>query len=186
MPACETLEGLSSNSPQEAWCLPGYSGLVTDHNFVAPCRPWGTTLRGGAQIWAKPLADGRIAVLLFNMGDHARDITLDYARDLPDDADRWARDIALPAGCKDKDKGCAEWAKAGECTKNSAFMLDRCPRSCQASARYARVLVVVSGEVNGGIIIVGGDVGERVEVHWWVSSRRDVSPLTEMETPCNF
>ncbi|KAG1676530.1 hypothetical protein FOA52_000073 [Chlamydomonas sp. UWO 241] len=93
--------------------------------------PGGPAKGGGAQIWAKPLADGRLAVLMFNMGDKPQDITLDFARDLPDDSDRWARDIPLPDDCKDKDKGCADWAKAGECAKNAAFMLDRCPRSCQ-------------------------------------------------------
>eukprot|EP00955_Chlamydomonas_euryale_P060283 357666-Chlamydomonas_euryale.AAC.1 len=43
---------------------------------------------------------------------------------------RWARTVQLPDDCRDLEPGCTEWAKAGECEHNSAFMLDKCPKSC--------------------------------------------------------
>lgn len=83
-----------------------------------------------AEVWVKPLADGRHAALLFNSGSQARDIPLLYSRDMPEAAAKWARDVEGPDACKDKDKGCKAWAEAGECKKNAGFMLDRCPKSC--------------------------------------------------------
>ena len=37
---------------------------------------------------------------------------------------------AAPTPCKDNNDRCADWAKAGECVKNAAYMEGRCPRSC--------------------------------------------------------
>ena len=37
---------------------------------------------------------------------------------------------AAPTPCRDKNDRCADWASAGECVKNAAYMEGRCPRSC--------------------------------------------------------
>ena len=37
---------------------------------------------------------------------------------------------AAPTPCRDKNDRCADWASAGECEKNAAYMEGRCPRSC--------------------------------------------------------
>ena len=35
-------------------------------------------------------------------------------------------------GCTDSSEGCANWAAAGECSKNPGFMRSSCGRSCDA------------------------------------------------------
>ncbi|KAG1666161.1 hypothetical protein FOA52_011573 [Chlamydomonas sp. UWO 241] len=51
-----------------------------------------------------------------------------------------------PPPCVDKEAGCADWARAGECDKNGAFMHDACAAACKlgpcntpAAARGARL-----------------------------------------------
>lgn len=70
------------------------------------------------EIWVKPLADGRYAAMLFNPTDKPQDITLDFSRDLPDAAAKWARDVEALDECKDTNAWCDSWAKGGECEKN--------------------------------------------------------------------
>jgi hypothetical protein len=76
------------------------------------------------EVWRRELGDGCVALLLLNGGD-------DVAADVEA---RWARDVApplpLPAACVDAQAGCAAWAGAGECAKNSAYMADTCAASC--------------------------------------------------------
>ena len=39
-----------------------------------------------------------------------------------------------PSSCKDNVEACGEWAKAGECSRNSKFMHSQCPKSCGTCA----------------------------------------------------
>ncbi|GFR39915.1 hypothetical protein Agub_g421, partial [Astrephomene gubernaculifera] len=83
------------------------------------------------EIWAKPLADGRTALMLVNLGDRAADISTLFSRDLPSESGRWAREVPhSDPTCKDKHAQCGDWAAAGECKRNEGFMLDACPLSC--------------------------------------------------------
>ena len=45
------------------------------------------------QVWRKDLADHAHALLLLNSGEEAADITVRWARDLPDVARRWSEQI---------------------------------------------------------------------------------------------
>ena len=86
---------------------------------------------GPAEVWVKPLSDGRMSALIFNPGEETRDITLVFKRDMKEAADKWGRDNVTTAdSCKDKSPDCPRWAKEGECEKNVGFMLDKCPLSC--------------------------------------------------------
>ena len=72
-----------------------------------------------AEVWIKPLHDGRSAALIFNSGGQSRDIKLVFSRDLPELSSKWARDVGPQGDCVDKDKkGCPGWAKSGECENN--------------------------------------------------------------------
>ncbi|KAL6751317.1 glycoside hydrolase superfamily [Haematococcus lacustris] len=82
-------------------------------------------------IWTRPLADGRQAVLLFNAGATAVDITCNWAAHLPQQARQWARQLpGADPECRDSLDGCKVWAAAGECEKNPGFMLSKCLASC--------------------------------------------------------
>ena len=86
---------------------------------------------GPAEVWIKPLSDGRVSALIFNPGNEARDIALIFRRDMKEAAAKWARENVTTAdSCKDKSPDCPRWAKDGECDKNVGFMLDKCPYSC--------------------------------------------------------
>ena len=73
-----------------------------------------------AEVWIKPLHDGRSAALLFNSGSRARDIELVFSRDLPERNREWSREVGpQPGDCVDKDKDmCPKWATDGQCKKN--------------------------------------------------------------------
>lgn len=74
------------------------------------------------------------------------------------DARRLRKLAATPAGsggvphgrCRDKLEKCADWAAAGECKRNGAYMRETCPKSCDFCA-------VASG--SGGSAAAGGGGG---------------------------
>ncbi|PNW88365.1 hypothetical protein CHLRE_01g026250v5 [Chlamydomonas reinhardtii] len=83
------------------------------------------------EIWTKPLADGRTAMLLVNLGEATVDITTVFSRDMPEEHKQWGREVPnRDPVCMDKHASCKEWADAGECKRNEGFMLDTCPYSC--------------------------------------------------------
>ena len=90
--------------------------------------------QGAAQIWRKDLAEHGHALLLYNSGDEAMDITARWNRDLPDVARRWSRAVPRVPECNDRpDMGdCVHWAADGECERNPSFMKTGCMRSCGA------------------------------------------------------
>ncbi len=44
-----------------------------------PVWPSGSGSEGGVEVWVKPLADGRTAVLLVNLGEETVDVTTEFA-----------------------------------------------------------------------------------------------------------
>jgi len=93
--------------------------------------------QGDVEIWIKPLAGGRVAALLFNAGSKATDITLSFARDMPELSGKWAREVKEANECTDSLPGCPTWAKSGECKNNPGFMLNQCRRSCPEGCPHA-------------------------------------------------
>lgn len=92
--------------------------LPPDPHVRMPQQVWS---EGNLSVWAKPLSGtGRAAALLFNAGNTAADITLNFKRDLPELAAAWARDVSSTAmdTCKDSLEGCKDWAAHDECKKN--------------------------------------------------------------------
>lgn len=115
--------------------------ISSNHNFVlhtaarALCfdvslQAW---QKGDHSMWVKELSNGRLAVMLFNAGGTSVDITLNFKQHLGRYSNQWEREIpgADPV-CVDKLKGCAGWAKSGECERNPGYMLDNCQASCPA------------------------------------------------------
>ena len=91
----------------------------------------------GLQVWRKDLSGGKHALLLFNGGERASDITTRWKRDLADAASRHAHPVSRNPPCVDSRKDCAAWAKAGQCNVEleSATHAQRkadCRRSCAA------------------------------------------------------
>ncbi|GIL89215.1 hypothetical protein Vretimale_18589 [Volvox reticuliferus] len=92
---------------------------------------WTAPNDGLIEVWAKPLADGRTAMLLVNLGTNTVDITTEFSRDLPVEHAKWSRETNFTAPkCVDKHELCPSWAKSGECINNAGFMLEKCPHSC--------------------------------------------------------
>ena len=85
-------------------------------------------------IWVKGLTDGSIAILLFNGGTRAADLTVRWERDVAGEAAKWAVDVEREPRCvnREEDKACDGWAKGGECDKNPGFMKAGCIKSCNA------------------------------------------------------
>ncbi|KAG2482926.1 hypothetical protein HYH03_018204 [Edaphochlamys debaryana] len=92
----------------------------------------------GLEVWAKPLADGRVALLLVNLGEVTRDVSVLFSRELPTEHAQWSREVPnTDPVCVDKHKQCKEWAEGGECKKNEGFMMDMCPFSCPDGCPHA-------------------------------------------------
>ena len=90
---------------------------------------------GALQIWRKDLADGSIAVLLFNGGSNVTDIQVQWDRDLPEVAARFKRYTARQPPCLDRRSDCETWASRGEChsyLQNAAHadIKGACMKSC--------------------------------------------------------
>lgn len=125
---------------------PGLLAVSQDPLGKAAVRTWkgpalGEAGLGEAQapevdIWARPLANGDVAVLAMNVGiTTARTVRVDLIRDSLGLGARWARDVALEDKCQDTfaDRAmCKGWAAASECTKNAPFMLANCAKTCGA------------------------------------------------------
>ncbi|GIL59411.1 hypothetical protein Vafri_14096 [Volvox africanus] len=105
---------------------------VNQDPLGAQGRPvWTAPNEGTTEVWAKPLADGRTAILLVNLGNSTVDITTEFSRDAPAEHAKWSRETNSTAPkCVDKDELCPSWAKSGECIINAGFMLEKCPHSC--------------------------------------------------------
>lgn len=109
-------------------------------------RPTSQVDGGKAQVWAKPLTGGRVALLLLNRGEEARDVRVSWATDvaaaLADAAERAAA-ASAPSGAtydaecaaKDDNVACGDWASSGECQRNAGYMLQSCACACAAAER---------------------------------------------------
>ncbi|PNH00886.1 Alpha-galactosidase [Tetrabaena socialis] len=81
---------------------------------------------GSLEVWAKPLADGRTALLMANLGEATVDITTVFSRDLADESRRWAREVPDSAPpCVDKHPECKGWSDGGECKRNEGGQWQR-------------------------------------------------------------
>lgn len=86
------------------------------------------------QVWRKDLSDGQTALLLFNGGDRAADISVRWKELLPAESAPWEEEEPRHPPCADRpDVGnCEVWAAAGECDRNPGFMRGACALSCRA------------------------------------------------------
>eukprot|EP00854_Cymbomonas_tetramitiformis_P002110 gene2110-2809_t len=85
----------------------------------------------GRQIWRKPLAHGRFAIMVLNGAAQQVRIRVSWSRDIGEAAHVWNREAAaVEDPCQDKDKNCPSWAAGGECEKNAGFMMGACLKSC--------------------------------------------------------
>ncbi|KAK3255501.1 hypothetical protein CYMTET_35318 [Cymbomonas tetramitiformis] len=86
---------------------------------------------GRVEIWRKPLAHGRFAIMVLNGAAQQVRIRVSWSRDIGEAAHVWNREAAaVEDPCQDKDKNCPSWAAGGECEKNAGFMMGACLKSC--------------------------------------------------------
>lgn len=111
--------GIISTASAFRVCIP--PDLLCCHALCHAHQIWS---QGQLSIWTKPLADGRMAALMFNAGSNATDITLNFAEHLPELHKTWARDMPDTSDCADSTPSCKEWAKNGECDKNPGVACD--------------------------------------------------------------
>lgn len=140
-------------------------------------RTWVDAQAGaGVEVWTRPLAGGRVALLALNRGSApARSVTLVFARDAPEAHERWAHERELVDPCADRNveaRLCKAWAQAGECTRNPGFMAASCEASCALCTPLAeprlRVAVARARDASNGEelgVWAGGVVVRNLEPH---------------------
>ncbi len=111
---------------QEILTAPGVLAISQDPLVWAGRRCWRAA---GEEVWCRKLADGSVALLLFNARSNATaNVTAVWERDV--------EPLTLPPRCVDQERWCAARAATGECELNSAFMKPceaSCPKLCAAA-----------------------------------------------------
>ncbi len=96
-----------------------------------PVWPSGSGSEGGVEVWVKPLADGRTAVLLVNLGEETVDVTTEFA---------WVRGKgqAGEPGCADGQESTAPAVCVSDVglLRNVRQGFGQCPICCNPRALY--------------------------------------------------